>query len=275
MTTIGLVANVYNEVNALPGWLECHLPFFDDVRVLHAGPGGAYSHDGTLELLSKWRIPVEYCPIDDGYGAVRTRALRMCPCDWVMLLDADERFHATSRVMRCDGTQDTQEKVDFILQKYDFHGVNLPNWENVAKLGDGLRVDYYEVYDQGQVLRAAIGTGQYDAIATIRRHWHDLGRTRPTQDWHQHPDWQMRCVRRDDAIHFSPEVRIHEQLVGAHRVHQADMAHGPFFDHQHFWFKRMEQEQRAHDVAIYDAVHEGRKPPSWQNFRGGMKLSER
>lgn len=50
MTTIGLVANVYNEINALPGWLETHLPFFDDVRVLHAGPQGEYSYDGTIEL---------------------------------------------------------------------------------------------------------------------------------------------------------------------------------------------------------------------------------
>ncbi len=30
--TLGLVANVFNEVNALPGWLETHLPYFNDVR---------------------------------------------------------------------------------------------------------------------------------------------------------------------------------------------------------------------------------------------------
>ena len=73
--TIGLVANVYNEANALPGWLECHLPYFDDVRIFHAGPGGARSDDGTMELLEKWHIPVAFGAIDDGFGAVRTAAM--------------------------------------------------------------------------------------------------------------------------------------------------------------------------------------------------------
>ena len=75
MTTIGLVANVYNEANALPGWLETHLPFFDDVRVVHAGPGGEWSNDGTIELLEKWRVPVRFCAIENGFGVVRSRAI--------------------------------------------------------------------------------------------------------------------------------------------------------------------------------------------------------
>lgn len=274
--TIGLVANVYQEVNALPGWLETHLPFFDDVRILHAGPGGAYSDDGTIELLEKWRIPVHFCAIDEGFGAVRTKALRTSPCDWVMLLDADERFFPVHRAMSCSGEATPQGEVDWILQSYDFRGVNLPNWENVAKLGAKLRVDIDYPYDQGARLREIIGPfDRYDAIATVRRHWHDFSFRRPTQNWQTDPDWQMRLVRNDPSIHFTPETRMHERLVGAQRVFHADMARGPFMDHFHFSMKKLEQRQRAHDIMIYDSIHAGTKPPTKEEFDAATKEQNR
>ena len=108
MSSIGLVANVYQEANALPGWLETHLPFFDDVRVLHTGPQGAYSTDGTIELLEKWNIPVHFGAIDEGFGIIRTKAVRSSPCDWVMVLDADERFYPVHCKMICSGEASTR-----------------------------------------------------------------------------------------------------------------------------------------------------------------------
>lgn len=262
MVTIGLVANIYNEINALPGWLETHLPFFDDVRVLHAGPQGAYSNDGTIELLEKWKVPVEFCAIDEGFGVVRARALRMSPCDWVMILDADERFYATHRLLRCTGENTPQEEIDRILQTYDYRDGKLPNWESISKLGANLQIDILpEADSQIDRLRSVINYGLHDAIATVRRHWHDLGRTRPTQDWHVQPDWQLRTVKNDPSIYFDTSTRMHERLVGADKVYYADTTYGPFFDHFHFVFKRMEPEQRRQDIAIYDAIHEGRTPP--------------
>lgn len=267
--TVGLVANIYNEANALPGWLETHTPFFDDVRVLHAGPQGAMSDDGTMEILEKWRIPVGFCAIDEGFGAVRTKAIHSSPCDYVMLLDADERFFPVHRRMICSGTATPQNEVDWILQSYDFRGVNLPNWENVAKLGDKLQVDIKEAYNQGEHLRGILADECPDAVCTIRRHWHDFSFKRPTQDWHTNPDWQMRLVRNSPSIYFEPSTRMHERLVGAERIVRADICHGPFFDHFHFSFKRMEQEQRAHDIEVYDAVHAARMPPTLSEFRSG------
>lgn len=266
--TIGLVANVFQEANALPGWLECHLPFFDDVRVMHAGPAGEWSTDGTLEILAKWRVPVAFCSIDEGFGSVRTKTLQYSPCDWVMLLDADERFYPLHRVLTCKGRATPQPEVDRILQSYDFSGGNVPDWDALGELGSGLRVDLGVPYDQGVRLREILGECEnYDAIATVRRHWHDLSFRRPTQNWHMSPDWQLRLVRNSPDIHFDAGTRMHERLVGAERILHSDMTRGPFFDHLHFHFKRMEVAQRAHDIAIYDAVHEGRKPPTWSEFK--------
>ena len=272
--TLGLVANVFNEVNALPGWLETHLPYFDDVRVTHAGPQGKRSTDGTIELLERWGIHVDFDSIDDGFGAVRTRTIRRSPCDYVMLLDADERFYRSHHVLVCTGESTPQSEVDTVLQSYDFKeaaGKTLPiamkamrsNWENMDRLGAKLRVNIVgnEPYNQGQRLRDILDTYKPDAVATMRRHWHDLSFRRPTQNWHEVPDWQQRIVRNHESIYFDPNVRVHECLHGAKDVYRADPTWGPFFEHCHFFFKKMEPVQREHDVRVYNAIHEGKVPP--------------
>lgn len=268
MATLGLVANVYNEVNALPGWLETHLPYFDDVRVTDAGPQGEHSTDGTIELLEKWGVHVDFDSIDEGFGAVRTRAIRRSPCDYVMILDADERFYPVHRVMTCTGQSTPPSEVDAILQTYDFRNMKamMSNWENIGRLGADLRVDHNQVYNQGFLLRETLSIENPDAVMTMRRHWHDFSFKRPTQNWHEVPDWQMRIVKNSQSIYYDPEVRVHEHLMGVIDVFRADVMRGPFFDHFHFSFKRMEPLQRAHDVACYDAIHTGKKPPTEKEF---------
>ena len=277
--TIGIVANVYNEIHALPGWLESACSFADHVAVLHAGPAGKFSQDGTIELLERWKIPTQFCAIDEGFGAVRTRALRMSPCDYVMLLDADERFYSKAQVMTCGGESTPHADVDKILydygdpaqqvvQDYD-KGIDFSacpsNWENLKHLGAKLSVTYGEVYDQGAWLRDII-VHDYDAVKVVRRHWHDFSWKRPTQNWHTEPDFQMRLVRNDESIHFATDVKMHERLVGAKNVYQPNFTHGPFFDHYHLFFKRMEPVQRHHDIEVYNAINEGRRPPTWEEF---------
>lgn len=268
--TIGLVANVYNEINALPGWLETHLPFFDDVRVMHAGPFGEYSNDGTMELLSKWCIPTQFCSIDEGFGAVRSRTLRMSPCDYIMLLDADERFYPLVPVLDCSGQATPHSRVDEILRGYDFR-TRYPNWDEIAELGSDLKVERLGIQDQGKCLRELLQSERPDVVCTVRRHWHDFSMKRPTQNWKLDCDWQLRLVRNHPSIKYDSDKAMHEQLIGAEKAIRASANFGPFFDHFHFMFKRMEQEQRAHDVAIYDKIHAGERPPTWQEFKGGAK----
>lgn len=270
MTTIGLVANVYNEINALPGWLETHLPFFDDVRVVHAGPQSEYSTDGTIELLEKWKVPVKFESIDEGFGVIRTKALRYSPCDWVMILDADERFFPVCYHLKCIGKTTPQAEVDDILQSYDFTDLETKpiNWENLSRLGADLRVERRAGIEQGVMLKSVLSTVEEgnDCLMIRRRHWHDIAMTRPTQNWETVPDYQKRIVRNDLSVYFSPNTRMHESLV-ARSMRSAEEFDAPLYiDHFHFHFKAMEQHQRAHDIAIYNAVHRGEKPPKQGDF---------
>lgn len=280
--TLGIVCNLYNEVNALPGWLEAATALADHVAVYHSGPGGAMSDDGTIEILEKWKVPITFGSIDEGFGAVRTKTLRCTPCDWAMLLDADERVHRYMPVLTCTGESTPAQEVDRLL--YDYGDPNYrevqqgydkaidfsacpSNFENMARLGAKLRVSAGEVFDHGKVIRDLIENADLDCIRTIRRHWHDSTWNRPTQNWHTDPDFQARLVRNRESVYFASVTRMHEKLEGAAKTHTANHSHGPFFDHYHLLFKKMEVKQRQYDVAVYNAIADGKPPPKWEEFK--------
>lgn len=235
--SIGMACNIYNDVNAVAGLLEMSSQYFDEMVFFHAGPQGALSNDGTIELLEKWKVKVVYGKIDEGFGVVRTVAVRSCKTAWVMILDADERFHPRAPVILPHGS------------------------------GNDIHVQHFhDCYDQGALLRRLIQYPEIDAIESVRRHWHDFSWQRPTQNWHQIADLQRRIVRNVEHVCYRSEVRMHEQLIDTRtgrgpRAHSANGYRGIFHDHYHCFFKAMEPEQRAHDVQIYDAIHEGRIPP--------------
>ncbi len=275
--SIGVVANVYNEVNALPGWLEMASAFFDDIQIYHAGPNGEESTDGTIELLEKWKIPIHRGSINEGFGIVRTAAVRASKCEWVMLLDADERFWQFAPTITCAGESTPPNERDQILQEYDCRdqGACPSNWENVGKLGAKLTTAFGdEIYNQGAWLRSILEHGSLDACMTIRRHWHDFTWKRPTQNWYTSPDVQTRIVRNSPNIHWDANTKMHETLMGASNVYRPNHTHGPFFDHYHLLFKRLEPEQRAHDVALYDAIYWGHQVPSEEQFLKSRKIGK-
>jgi glycosyltransferase involved in cell wall biosynthesis len=268
--SLGVVANVFNEIHALPGWLESVSQWADDIQIMHAGPGGMDSTDGTIELLEKWRIPIHRGNMNDGFGIVRTAAVRASKCEWTMLLDADERFQPVAKVMTCSGESTPRDEVSEILQEYDCrdHTAMHSNFENLHKLGAKLTVGFGEVYDQHGWLRGIIDSHHnWDAVITIRRHWHDFTFKRPTQNWHTDPDFQVRLVRNRPDIYWDPNVRMHETLVGGGNRYQPNHTHGPFYEHHHFAFKAMNALNRAFNVACYDAMHWGHAMPVWSEFK--------
>ncbi len=270
MKTLGLACNFYNESAALPGFLETHAPFFDHITFYEAGPGGARSNDGSREIIEAWKFPIHAGNIDDGFGIVRTAAIRSSPCDYVMLLDADERFYHTICSLHCAGEGTPHDQVSKAL--YDY-GVDL-NFDGVAKLGEGLTVTRGEAYSQGAWLKAIVQHGSLDGVVSVRRHWHDFSFARPTQNWEHHNDRQCRILRNDPSIYYDPNVKMHERLVGASNLYHPNLEHGPFFDHFHFFFKRMKPSGRAHANAIYNALNGGIKPPTLEEFsaaKGGAQ----
>ncbi len=248
--SIGLVTNVYKEENALPGLLENASKFFDEIVVVSAPPEGG-NNDDTIDIGKKWGARIEHDTIEDGFGSLRTRCLRYSQCEWVVIMDADERIQWDAREMLCLGDE---------------------SWDPNTCPNPALGVQYKGAYDFGHMFRQVIAncprlpeseySEQRNAIQFSRRHWFDFKGINPTQNWHIIPDWQLRCVRNLENIHY---IRgMHEGIVDdlldgnmptALGFNQ-NKETGFYFDHYHLFFKPMEFEQRNEDIEIYNRLHQ-------------------
>lgn len=232
--SIGMSCNFYREINAIHGLLETASQFFDELVFISSPPAGA-PPDETIAILEKWGARVEHANINEGFGAVRTKAIHASTCEWVMILDADERFFPTLPEMTCEGTEGYPE-------------VKRPN----------LHTTVSGAYSQAVILRTAM-EGQGDVILTSRRHWFDFTWRRPTQNWMHVPDWQCRIVRNRPYLGFDTNVKMHEQVRNLTNNRGPNIIKPPatiYHDHFHCLFKPMELDQRAEDIRIYDALHQ-------------------
>jgi len=246
--SIGVACNFFQEQWSLHGFLENVTQWADDVVLTWAGPKcESPDDDPSVEIARKWGVKLLFDNIDEGYGAVRTRLLRNMTTDWIMIMDADERFYPTLPIYRCEGTDKYPECQE-------------PKDLRVIVEGQGTA--------QGLMLRDMLDKAPKEAMAlrTSRRHWFDFSFKRPTQNWMIHPDYQLRIVRNDPSIIYTTIPKMHERIIdtrtGREPVHLThDSLLGPFHDHFHCHFKAMEKEQRAHDIRIYDALDQDKEIP--------------
>lgn len=239
--SIGVAAIFRDECNAMPGFLESAARFFDDVFLVSASPGATPSTDGTLDIIRKWGLPdPPRWDINEGFGAIRSRLLQEAQCDWTVIMDIDERMHLTLPVLSCEGTD-------------AYPAVEKPNL-SVADMG--------ALYNQRELLAGKIKTAENTGIRAVRfrrRHWFDYSFKRPTQNFSAIPDWQMRCMKTRAQIGYTTEPKMHEQAWDSlekrnPRYIEENERMGPFLDHYHCFTKRMEPEQRAEDIRVYDSL---------------------
>lgn len=248
MSTIGVAINLYNEVNALPGFLESATQWADDIKVIHAGPNGRASTDGTMEILEKWGIKPIMSRIDDGFGVVRTQCIRESRTDWVVILDADERIYPLVPIISCEGNEAYPNTLN-------------PNLKVIRQEP--------EMFNQLSLLKTLI---DHDcmAVRATRRHWFDYTWKRPCQNWCQIPDWQLRIVRNSERVGYLSEKKMHEQCMDSQTGDCPKFAterqgdpRGIFIDHYHCFWKAQEPDQRREDIDIYNALDSNSTALMW------------
>lgn len=215
--SIAACINFYNDASALRGALESAAPFFDNIFTINAGPGGAYSTDGSIELCEQFGATVVYDDIQKGFGAIRSRLIHDCGCTWAFILDADERFHPKLPVMHCEGVE-------------SYPAVEKPNLSTFKRK---------DVHDQGAILRSIMGQPSIKAIRTSRRHWFDFTMNRPTQNWLRVMDFQLRIVKNAPEVGYQKDRVMHELLRDSTTGQDPVFVDsGLFHDHYHMHFRR-------------------------------------
>lgn len=245
MTTpsLCLCINFYNDAPALRGLLEVGARCFDHIFTINAGPGGAKSTDGSIELVESFGGTVVYDDIQQGFGRIRTRLLHDCGCEWGVILDADERIFPQMYVMTCEGDE-----------KYP----DCPE----PKLTVTVKAD---VIDQMGHLRNLIWNPETMAVRATRRHWFDFAMKRPAQNWYGpngNRDHQLRIVRNHPEIGYERDRVMHERLLDARTgkdpvfVRQDDHG-GIFIDHFHLHFRRTQPGKKESNEANYARLSRG------------------
>lgn len=247
---ISCVANVYNEAHALPGMLENAKEFFDDIFVLHTGPGGKYSTDGTIEILEKSGVRFAFDDISKGFGVIRTRLIREAAADWLIVTDADERWFLKEPLLTPHGTEKYPENKNPALTTTE-HGSTHPK---------ELLIDLMNLAQSRNC----------EAIRLSRRHWmKEPGDwSQPCQHWGTHADWQLRCLKNSPYLFYDPSVKMHERLLDSRTWSEpswvtGDQYAGPFHNHYHIHFKGLDKDQNEEDKAIYEELETGVVSKMW------------
>lgn len=244
MSSLALACNVYQDAAALRGLLELGASYFDNIFIVHSGPGGAYSTDGTIELVEKSGATIVFDDIQRGYGAIRTRCLHECGCSWAMIMDADERFYPQTRVLDCEGEDSNYRPGD-----------PPPSLRTIVT---------DKVIDQGGHIRNLMKIPDIMAIRATRRHWLDFTMKRPTQNWLKNRDHQLRILRNVPEIGYSTDIVMHERLVNAKTGKDPAFAPqddygGPFYDHFHMAFRTAYPGTKERNEANYARLSRGEK----------------
>lgn len=256
MPSIGIACNFFNEVHALPGFLENASSFFDDMVFMDSGPEGIPSDDGSLDILRSWGITPLQGNVSQGFGCIRTSLIRSSKTDWVWIADADERFFPVLEVLGCDGTERYPSSQKPLL--------------SVRPTGAS--------YHQGKMLRSILEAAEgQDALVGVRRHWFDLSMRKPCQNWYHERDFQCRCLRNVGHVGFKPEVRMHEKIVDFRTGGEPNMIRiesperGIFWDHFHCHFKPLHAGKNKQDMATYKMLDEGGTREMWLQNAEGVK----
>lgn len=240
--SIALCCNVYNDAVAVRGLLESGARYFDNLFIIHSGPGGAYSTDGTIEACQEFGATVVFDDIQRGYGHIRTRLIHDCGCSWAFILDADERFFPQIPVIHCEGVEHYPEHPN-------------PNLSVFHK---------EEICNQGALVRQMMQSPDCMAIRTTRRHWFDFAMRRASQNFLHNKDHQLRIVRNIPEIRYRTERVMHEQLIDTRTgsspgfAQQSDYG-GPFHDHFHLVFRRTEPGKKEFNEQNYSRLERGEK----------------
>lgn len=241
--SIALVANVYNDALALRGLLETGARYFDNIFIVHAGPGGAKSTDGTIELCESFGATIVFDDIQRGFGVVRTRAIRECGCEWAFIMDADERFFPEVPILRCEGTD-----------RYGHPHTMVDPKLTVTVEGS--------IIEQGAKLKQMIANPVAMAIRTSRRHWFDFTMRKPCENWMTIKDHQLRVVRNSPHIGYETGRVMHERLLDYRTndcpvfLEQDDIT-GPFHDHFHMFFRRAQPGKKEANEQNYGRLERG------------------
>lgn len=253
MNRVGTVCHFHNERHALGPFIEAAEKMFDEIVLVSSPMGSTPPDPETIKIAEASGHKLIYDTLSQGFGALRTRCIAYSSCDWVAILDADERVWPTAPELGVTGTEKFPQTLEPKLMVIN-DGHHTDQYDNLRKLCN--RADAEDAL----------------AICLSRRHWFGAPGewVRPCQNWHEgvgEPDWQLRLVKNSPWLCYDPTVKMHETLKDTRtwadprfiRVTDGSL----FIDHYAHHYRAMEPAQNTEDIATYEALAPGCTKDMW------------
>ena len=250
---ISAVCHFHNERHALPGFIETAERMFDEIVLVSSPMDGTPADPETIAIAEASGHKLIHDTLSQGFGALRTRCIGYSSCEWVMILDADERVWTGPPRLQVTGSGKFPETLT-----PDLHVTVQPGHVN-----------------QRENLRNLIGHAEAEhalALCVSRRHWFGAPGEwdRPCQNWNPmggEADWQLRLLKNTPFLCYDPEVKMHERLLFTPtfaepkfiRVTDGSLC----IDHYSWHYKSLEPEQNAEDAKIYEELTPGCVNDMW------------
>lgn len=253
MNRIGVVCHWHAEKNALPSFIAAAEQMFDEIILVSSPMDGTLADEETIKIAEASGHKLIHDTLSQGFGALRTRCIGYSSCEWVMILDADERVWTAPPALGVTGTGKFPETLTPDL--------------TVTPAG--------RPFNQRENLRNLIGHAEAEkalAICVSRRHWFGAPGEwdRPCQNWNPiggEADWQLRLVKNTPYLCYDPEVKMHERLIFTPTFAEPKFIRvtdgSLYIDHYSWHFKNLEPEQNAEDAKIYEELTPGCVNDMW------------
>ncbi len=250
---ISAVCHFHSERHALPGFIAAAEKMFDEIVLVSSPMDGTPADEETVKIAEASGHKLIHDTLSQGFGALRTRCIGYSSCEWVMILDADERVWTAPPALICAGTGKFPDTLTPDL--------------TVTPAGRPL--------NQRENLRNLIGHAEAEkalAICVSRRHWFGAPGEwdRPCQNWNPiggEADWQLRLLKNTPYLCYDPEVKMHETLKDTRtwadpkfiRVTDGSL----YIDHYAHHYRAMEPEQNTEDIETYEKLAPGCTKDMW------------
>jgi len=257
----GVVCHFHAERHALGPWIAAAEQMFDEIVLVSSPMDGTPADPETIAIAEASGHKLIHDTLSQGFGALRTRCIGYSSCEWVMILDADERVWTAPPRLGVSGTGKFPETLT-------------PDLE-VTPPGPPV--------NQRKNLRDLIGHAEAEhvlAICVSRRHWFGAPSEwdRPCQSWEVERDWQLRLVRNSVFLCYDPDVRMHETLKDVRtwadpkfiRVTDGSL----YLDHYSHYFRMADPEKDRQDAATYECLTPGSTSDMWIAKRIALQNSQ-